>query len=274
MSDEEQSGRLVNVNIDLGKVGPGVVKLANRAADGVSTVYADGKALMHRLFGGAVDQAGLALTERVTRMRTDNLAAIGDHAVPLLPPGEVEIHPRLLGKLANEGSWASDDHMRRQWAGLLAASVSRDGEDEANLLFMDLLSRISSIEAKLLELGCKRARPFVTPAGLVQAYNEGVTFAKAREVTGLEAVRDVHRNVEHLKSLGLFNEDAGVEHLTQDDKDRVIAKEHPPVWITPSSLGLELYARCQGHRGPVGDFYKPPPDNECREVDRDHVLPK
>jgi len=76
---------------------------------------------------------------------------------------------------------------------------------------------------------------------------------KTRDVLGLapygEAVRvDLHRldrELDHLRSLGLLDAHTGFKMHAQDK----IAD------VTPSTLGLQMFARCRGCRGSPEAFF-------------------
>jgi hypothetical protein len=68
-----------------------------------------------------------------------------------------------------------------------------------------------------------------------------------KKVTGSQSLAQIEGDVHHLSSLNLFVETVGSGPLRPPEE----------IEITPSVLGLTMYARCNGHRGALEDFYFP-----------------
>src|SRR4051812_3691954 len=104
------------------------------------------------------------------------------------------------------GSWADDDEVHQMWAGLLASSSSQDGKDESNLIFMNLLDRMTTAEVKILNRLCERIEPITSPHGLVTA-KEKVKFTKRElsDATGEEDIIQLDRHLDHLNALALVS---------------------------------------------------------------------
>ena len=64
-------------------------------------------------------------------------------------------------------------------------------------------------------------------------------------ITGSRDLIRIHRDLEYLSELGLL-------------KTNVKSQSFSPIETTniaPTSLGLQLFARCNGHRGAAQEFY-------------------
>ncbi len=71
-----------------------------------------------------------------------------------------------------------------------------------------------------------------------------IDLATLKGIANLEDIQRLDRELDHLRTLGILNQNsAGFNILSTD------------VNLTPSPLGLQMYARCNGHRDPVA-FYR------------------
>ena len=53
------------------------------------------------------------------------------------------------------------------WGGLLASSCTTDGDDESNLIFINILSQITSLQAKIINYACEKVKKHVFKSGFV-----------------------------------------------------------------------------------------------------------
>lgn len=241
MGDEKKAGDVLGI----APYGEAAKVAAQGAVDGLG-------AILSRLCLPAAEELGLLWRDRVAFWRAKQALAIGEKAWEMLGDSDnTRAHPRLVMRIIEEGSWCDDDAIQRMWAGLLASSCSEDGRDESNLIFINLLAQITSSEARLLAFACKQANVFLTPAGWLEATRDICFLGGLAEVTGVNDLHRLDREIDHLRALGLLTMNAGFMAMAQEK----IAD------IAPSSLGLQLYARSQGHRGSVEEFYglKPSP---------------
>lgn len=107
--------------------------------------------LLDRVFGGSVDAVGDALT-RFTAHRLRNIGRIVANADKKLgDAGEAAgaVHPRVAGRILDEGSWCDDDIMVEYLGGVLAAARTDDESDDRGAMFAGLISRMSSYAIRL-----------------------------------------------------------------------------------------------------------------------------
>ena len=209
--------------------------------------------LIRRLCGPAADEIGLMLRDHVRLWRMKNWVRLQKRALQFLEKeglhSQSRLHPRLMFEIIEKGTLTEDDLLIDMWAGLLAASCTEKGGDDSNLVFTDILARMTSFEAKLLQDVCLKAP---------EMYDEKTSFINAgtflTEKSKLsphdpEYLR-VNGALYHLTSMGLFRivptAEAGVR--------RHVSTKGGLFEIT--TLGLELYARCQGWKGTISEFYK------------------
>lgn len=97
-------------------------------------------------------------------------------------------------------------------AGLLASSCTEDGKDEGNLIFMNMLSQLTSTQAIILDYSCVTAVKVVSEAGWIYSENLSKDVADMQKVSGIFDVQRLDRELDHLRSLNLI---VGGFHPTQ-----------------------------------------------------------
>jgi len=137
--------------IGIQPIGKAVEKATCATVDGIAAV-------LSRICLPAAEEYGLWFRDRVHHWRTQNLAVIVQATERKLSesgaaPG-VHAHPRLVGTILSEGSWIDDSEVQEMWAGLLSSSCSESGDDDSNLLFVNLLSGMTKMQAKILRYAC------------------------------------------------------------------------------------------------------------------------
>jgi len=172
-------------------------------------------------------------------LRTKEIVSSWDGA------GALRAHEHIVLHILEHGSWADEDAVQRLWAGLLAASCMPEPADESNLFLVDLFSGLATIHIRIFTAACQRARVKLGGDGEVAA--EPLEFSQ-EEITKISHSRDlvrIERDLFHLSELGL------IERNEKSKSMAVIDSAH----VTPTNLGMELYARCNAHRGAVAEFY-------------------
>jgi hypothetical protein len=153
--------------------------------------------------------------------------------------------PQIVVRVVEDSSWSDDDVVKRFWAGLLVSSCTPLGEDESNLCFLDMMSQLSSIHARLLAGACTRAPKMISGPGRVTSRAIACSASDLMKISGSHDLIRIDRDLDHMAELGLIGprEKSSFFSPISDAK------------ITPTSLGLELFARCNGHRGTPQGFY-------------------
>ncbi len=212
------------------------VKLATeRCLDGAA-------AFLSRVCLPALEEFGLALRDRVSAWRARNATKILSAANDLLnakqPGTQDKIHPRLVHAVLEEGSWTDDEVVQSMWAGLLASATSPEGNSDENLIFLNILKQLSSLQVRALNISVERATKFDAGYSLP---NAGILLMKAAELgsaLGCSDLQRLDRELDHLRALGLIGYGPGGG--MQAGKDVVD--------LTPTALALHLYVRAQGSK--------------------------
>lgn len=206
----------------------------------------------------ALGEVGFLIQDEVKHwrvLRAAKLAKRAEEKLRALDSSEAQhAHPRVVIKLLQEGSLADDDGLQEMWAGLLASSCTEDGKDEGNIVFVDLLSKLTGTEAKLLAYLCENTYKKVLNLGSpFLNQSRDLSIRELAEITGLNDMNIMLREREHLASLGLIKlkEAEPVAFMLLNS-----SPPSPQPDIYASRLGLDLYVRCQGSKLSVYDYFK------------------
>ena len=199
-------------------------------------------AFLSRICPGRAEEVGQLLRGRLSNHKVANTVAIALKAESLLafePATEsLGADLRLVLRILENGSCTDEDWLQHFWGGLLATSCTVDGKDESNLAFVELFSQLTTYPVRILTVVCTRATKVLSESGSISAEPLACKLEEIRITTasrGLQIERDLGR----LSELGLLETIDSQSHtLLPSDK----------AYITPSCLGLELFARCNGHR--------------------------
>lgn len=215
-------------------------KVTSATMDGVAS-------FLERICLPAAEEFGLLLRDRVSGWRAANIAAISARAEERLKnsgaPSDVHAHPRLVSGILEEGSWIEDPVVQDLWGGLLSSSCTETGDDDSNLLFVNLLSELTKLQARLLKYFCENAPKSAGMNGLI--ISEPITLS-LDTLTQISSETDIHRldrEMDHLREVGLI--DGGFQAASQSTDAHVV----------PTALALHMYVRCQGSRASPIDFF-------------------
>lgn len=237
MSDEELN--ILN-SIDAVPISYPIKRITDATIDGVSSFL--GKICMP-----AAEEAGLLLKDQIHAWRAKNIIRIVEKSKGLLAfdPNtfELKASPRVIWKILENGSWTEDENLQNMWAGLLASSCTNEGKDESNLIYIDLLSRITPSEALILNyIGekCSKDQDVLYYDITFQANQELV-----KRIPYLVDFNHLTRELNHLESLGL------IKHLNAFESEGRM----PYAIMDTTKVTLDLYVRCNGSSLPTKEYF-------------------
>lgn len=155
----------------------------------------------------------------------------------------MEVNPRLVYITLDHGSWHDQEEVQEMFAGLLISACSYNNRDESNLIFVNILSQMTINELYLFDYACITAKKCTSPAGLIVAMPLLLELDEIRKISKIHDIHRLDRELDHLRTLGLFP--FGFNPLESE----LVAN------MTPSSLGLHMYVRCQGVVGSPLDYF-------------------
>jgi PilZ domain len=164
--------------------------------------------------------------------------------------GELHADPKTVVRILEAGSSAEETWLRDFWAGLFVTCCTPDGEDESGPRYIDLFSQLTTIPLRILTVVC-RAANFHADSGSIDSQVVACSVDEMVSITGARGIQ-LERDLERLSQLGL---------VEVDKPGALSASQSAPkeVHITPTRLALQLFARCNGHRGAADDLFAAAP---------------
>lgn len=190
-----------------------------------------------------LEELGFLMKDEVRQWRLNNILKVLDKA-----KGRMCFDGQELNLTANarvglsimEGcSEVDDEELQNLWAGLFVSSCTPDGRDDSNMNFVDLLRRMSSVEAKILDYACANCTAILYPNKLILSEEFVIPFDALVQITGTNDIYRLDSELDHLRSLDLLVQGGsfaggGGFQISDDQLDAT---------ITPSALALNLYYR-------------------------------
>lgn len=213
----------------------------------------------------AAEEFGCLLRDKVRWWRIKNLSNITIKAKNKLNISDDEIDltasPRIVNSILENGSWIDNDKIQDMWAGLLASSCSKTGGDESNLIFINLLSQLTSSEVRILNYICDNSEKKITINSLVYANELSISLRDLQEISGVVGIHNLDREIDHLRSLGLV-----LGGFPEIPEDAINAFKRPSdiasktledfeADISPSALALNMYVRCNGSLQAPNEYF-------------------
>ncbi|HSZ16798.1 MAG TPA: PilZ domain-containing protein [Terracidiphilus sp.] len=145
----------------------------------------------------------------------------------------------LVVRILEVGSCVDEEALRNQWAGLLSVCCRAEANSAADGQFVDLFSQLTLAQIRIVNSVCARS---------IKAGSDGAALSgnfaafKIEELAFGITLREaqIERDLEILSELGLLQK-------AFDDSRALLMTD--TIDLGPTPLGLELYGRCQGHRG-------------------------
>ena len=222
-----------------------------RPADMLSLVrMVEAFAFLGRVCSGGAEEIGEWVRTRASSHKVLNAVSIALQAEGLVGPGpahnNLRVNPNVAVRILEIGSGTDEDWLHRYWAGLLITAISPDGRDKRNLAFVELFSQLTSIPLRIFTVVCTRATKVITGSGDVSAEPLTCSIEELASTVGARRPQ-MEREVESLCGLRL------IERKRLMNGPALLASNE--IHVTPTNLGLELFALCNGHRGSLQDFY-------------------
>ena len=110
---------------------------------------------LEKVFKPGLEELGQIFKDEIRYWRLKNILSMLN-----LAKGKLEFDGKELSLTANarvglaimeECSSVDNEELQNLWAGLFASSCTPDGKDDSNMNFVDLLRRMSSVEAKIID---------------------------------------------------------------------------------------------------------------------------
>lgn len=208
----------------------------------------------------AAEELGLYFQDKLRYWRLKNVIEIMNKAEGMLDftDNKLQLHPRVAHEVMENGSLCDDTLMQEMWAGLLAASCKSREEDE-NIIFVDILKRLTSSQVKLLNHLCENATktidiinlPLIKESGLVSAVAMKIEYQQISEIMQTYSELKVDTELSALENMGLLE-------IAIKNGQLSIAyqlKSKPNSTIRPTLISLLLYIKCKGSSVHPFDYF-------------------
>lgn len=193
----------------------------------------------------AAEELGLYLKDKVQGWRQENAIKTLEKARELLNHKKlslpINVHPKIACNIVEHSSWSNDELLQNLWAGLLVSSCTSTENSDSNAIYIDILSKLTYSQAKLIEYICPLAQPKKTPGGWVIAEELEIDPDDLIKISGIPDRHQLDAELDFLSSIDLIQGGFYPESY--------LAK------IIVRPLCLQLYARCQGYAGSIDDYY-------------------
>ena len=206
-------------------------------------------AFLGRICSEGAEEIGEWVRTRASSHKVLNAVSIALKAENLLGLGLASnracVNPLVAVRILEVGSGSDEDWLHCFWAGLLITSISPDGREKTNLQFVELLSQLTSIPIRIFTIVCRRATKVLSESGDVFAKPLACNIEELVATVGSRGPQ-VERDLEALCGFQLIDRRAANASALRTSNES---------YITPTRLGLQLFALCNGHRGALRDFY-------------------
>ena len=201
----------------------------------------------------ALGEIGLLIQDKVRHWRLNNVVKMLEKAQGKLnfedEKLQLKSHPRVGLSIIDNSSLIDNEEIQEMWAGLFVSSCTESGNDDSNLIFIDLLKQLTTAQAQILKYGVENSRKIIYPNGLVLSEELDVHCDELFKLTGINNYHRIDRELDYLRTLGLIGRgdfgggfDASSKELVAD--------------ITPTYLSLSLYVKSQGSTLDPDDFWR------------------
>lgn len=206
-------------------------------------------AFIRRISPEGIEDIRQLLREGLSNYRVASAIEIALQAEKLLAfslnADKMRAPAKLIKRILEDGSWADSESVQQLWAGLLATSCTLGGRDDSNSSFVNLLCQLTTSHIRVLTAACTKANKYMASVERISSRPISFTAQEMQQITGSRDLIRAYRDLEHLGDLGLITLSVRSDSLSPIQG----------TMITPTSLGLQLFARCNGHRGATQEFY-------------------
>lgn len=236
----------------------GIKPIGDAANTTVNKTFQGIEGFLKSVCAPALEEIGLLLKDKIRYWRLNNILRILNKAKGKLgfenDQLQIQAHPRVALAIIDNGSLSDNDEVQEMWAGLFASSCSKSGQDDENLIFVDLLKQLTVAEARILKYSCEKARKILHENGLIIGENLEIDCSLLLKISGIQEIHRLDRELDHLRSLLLIVGSGGFT-----SGKNLVAN------VTPTTLALNLYVKSQGHNLDQRFYWK---ENLVTESDR------
>lgn len=207
-------------------------------------------AFLSRICLPAAEELGLLLQDKVKVWRADNAAKTmrkaEDKYKKIHGDKDLKAHPLISWRIIENSSWAIHNELQEIWAGLLTSTCTEDGEDDSNMIFINLVAQLTEIQIKILSYAVDNVKFNIHDYDLITANELEIDIDKLIEITNIKDINRLDRELDHLSALDLIGQNLGGGGILLGTGKAD---------ITPRPLTIQLYVRCQGYIGTPKEYF-------------------
>lgn len=228
----------------------GIKPISEAANTAIEKSFAGIEGFLKKVCVPLLDELGLMMKDRIRLWRLNNILKTLDKAQGKLEfikdNLELKAPPRIALSIIENASLNDDDEVQELWAGLFVSSCTKDGIDDSNLIFIDLLKQLTKSEGRIFKYACETAIKVVNKNGLIAANELLLSPADLESITLIKDLYHLDREIDHLRSVEIIEPFGGGFNIQDVNLNAN---------ITPSALALNLYVRCQGFDGDPVNYW-------------------
>jgi hypothetical protein len=230
--------------------GEAIKVVATKTVEGISS-------FLGRICNPVADEIGLTLRDSMQAYRLKNLIKIVERSQKNIyfdiENQKLAAHPRIVHEVIENGSWNEDETLQGMWSGMLAASCTEGKPDDSNILYINALKSLTTVQAKIIAYICTKC--IVTPEKNSLFLAEAVEISLI-DLQSLTLVNDITQLDAEMDSLRAMDLVYGSEILAEGSGGFIIDSTPLIARLNPTAFLLILYARCNGFVGDLAEFYK------------------
>jgi len=211
-----------------------------------------------------LEEFGLLARDQFTNWRLSNIIKMLEKAKGKLqydPEKEkLIIDPRVAFQIVEHASTISNETLQEMWAGLFASSCQKYEEDE-NIIFIDVLKKLTSSQVKLLNYLCRNCGKSINYMDLPNLSENGsvsigivtLDYTDLLSIMETNSRLKVELEINSLENGGLIL--PGSLRITSPLFNELMAKNQTP--LRPSLMAIRLYIKCQGSSSSPFNYFLP-----------------
>lgn len=159
---------------------------------------------------------------------------------------QLKVNPRIGVEIIENASWQDNDEILGMWAGLLASSITENGSDDSNLIFINIIKSLTGMQCSILNYICQNAKVIYDKNGLISSDSKWeLSLERVYKIANNSDISRLDLEIDHLRSMELLTDGGFLGggsgfHLNQEDFTKIT--------LAPTSLALHLYARANGYK--------------------------
>jgi hypothetical protein len=202
----------------------------------------------------ALEEVGTMLKDHVRIWRLNNVIKILEKSKDKFEfkDGEIQLkaNPKVALAVIENGCNEENEELQTMWAGLLNSSFSPSGNNDEAIIYVQILKQFSIPEVKIFKYMCEMSEKGLTDEGLPLGQTVSIFVDELLRISGLKEAADVEAILNHLSALKLSERKEMIPSIGfRRFKDSLLA------WLSPTTLALTLYVRCQGYGGAISDYW-------------------